>query len=32
MGGIELRDRTLIVDRDPNRLDELAISPVRRKP
>lgn len=26
MGGIELRDETLIVDREPNQLDELAIS------
>lgn len=26
MGGIELRDGTLIVERDPNRLDELAIA------
>jgi hypothetical protein len=26
MGGIELRDGTLIVDREPNRLDELAIT------
>ncbi len=25
MGGIELRDRTLIVEREPNQLDELAI-------
>jgi hypothetical protein len=26
MGGIELRDDTLVVGRDPNRLDDLAIS------
>ena len=26
MGGIELRNRTLIVEREPNRLDELAIA------
>lgn len=25
MSGIELRDRTLVVDREPNRLDDLAI-------
>jgi len=25
MGGVELTDRGLVVDRDPNRLDELAI-------
>lgn len=25
MGGIELRDGTLLVDREPNDLDELAI-------
>ena len=25
MGGIELRYETLVVDREPNRLDELAI-------
>lgn len=25
MGGIELRDGTLVVDRDPNELDELAV-------
>lgn len=25
MGGIELRGRTLVVEREPNRLDELAI-------
>lgn len=25
MGGIELRDGTLVVDREPNDLDELAI-------
>jgi hypothetical protein len=26
MGGIELRDGTLVVEREPNRLDELAIA------
>lgn len=25
MGGIELREGTLVVEREPNRLDELAI-------